>query len=523
MFLKFCPKAKIILCIILFCSTIFIIYNKYSTTEIVSKVSTSDKTTEITVNSGLIKSSPIKLYQKAENEEFKQIQSTKSTNPFYKNNEVFNINTEDKSKPTNVNNIKHTIANNHIVIDFKPAEDNGTNYEYYFEKASNKENIKTDVTKICSKSGIKGYNYVIDNNPDNEANYDVNKVNNEPILFSNIEWNKDYYLHIRAIDNNNNFSDNLTYKINLPSKGIRMQYIDINTYNKISPEETIMGYVNDEYDLSKFNKNINDYELVKVEGNEKGKLKKEKINIKYMYAKKANVVINYIDKLTGNKIKKSKFIDGYEGKEYNVFSNDIAGYKYNSGEIQGKMLAGTNEINLYYDKLMNIKISYINEITGEKILPDEFIEGIFEDSYDCKEKDIIGYEYTRTDGIKSGKITQEKTEIVHYYKKVSSVEIKYVDVDTNKLLDNKIIKGYEGDRVIADYKKIEGYILKEDYEKYNKEKNIIDEILNEEYENEDKDKEKDIDYDLINKDTIQRYDIVLQGGDTEYIIYYKRK
>ena len=60
-----------------------------------------------------------------------------------------------------------------------------------------------------------------------------------------------------------------------------MQYIDINTNSEISPEESIVGKINEEYNVKEYNKNIENYTLVEIEGEEQSKLKKEKINIKY--------------------------------------------------------------------------------------------------------------------------------------------------------------------------------------------------------------------------------------------------
>ena len=125
-------------------------------------------------------------------------------------------------------------------------------------KTSNKKDAnnitKSDVTKFYSDSGIKGYNYVIDNSKETEAGIEVNKTNEEPILFQKLSGDKDYYLHIRAIDKSGNFSDNITYKIDLPSKGVTLKYIDINNKSEISPKETIIGVVNDAYNINSLKK-----------------------------------------------------------------------------------------------------------------------------------------------------------------------------------------------------------------------------------------------------------------------------
>src|SRR5699024_7914375 len=158
----------------------------------------------------------IKIYKRMDNEEFTEAKDKENKNGLLKDTKVFELDTQDMAKPNNITNIKTAIVDDYIIIDFDEAIDNGTKYEYYIQE----NNVKKETSEIFSKSGIKGYSYVIDNNPASNAILDqVNKLDNTPILHTKIEWDKDYYLHIKACDNNNNFSDTLTYKINLPSNG----------------------------------------------------------------------------------------------------------------------------------------------------------------------------------------------------------------------------------------------------------------------------------------------------------------
>lgn len=523
-------KIKLLLCCSLILGACFAIYLNMDKKELnVSKVSTNNnEITKVEVKSNLMEADDVKLYQKTDEEDFKEVSATKEKKALFQKENTFEINTQDKAKPDNITNLKSSIVDNYIILDFDKAKDNGTNYSYYLQSNKDSEKKITDTKTIYNESGIKGYNYVIDNKESTQAGYDINKNNNEPILISNIEWNKDYYLHIRAIDNSNNYSDTLTYKINLPSKGVRMKYIDINTYQEISPEETIIGNVNDEYNVKGYNKNISGYTIVKIDGEETGELKKEKINIKYLYAKNANLVIKYINRLTGKEIAKPTNIKGYEGKTYKVEAKEIKGYKYNSGEKQGKMQSGTQEITLYYDQIGDVQISYIDEKTGKNIVPTESITNLVGTEYETKEKQIPGYDYVKVEGNEQGTIKSNATYVTYYYKKKSSVLVKHVDIATNEELEKELFEGYVGDKIIVKSKEFEGYTV------YNKsdddEKNIIDEILaDEEYETTEdnsKNKSKDKLKNNSNKritESFQQYDIILDNNQTEYIIYYKKK
>ena len=517
-------KIKCLVSFLIFLGTIIILYKQMNNNNLqISEIEESQgKTSKIEIKSSALSNENIKLYQKENDNEFLEVTEKEEEQNLFNKSNVFELNTEDKEKPDNVTDIKTSIVNDYIIVDFKEAKDNGTEYEYYLEE----DGSKTETTKILSESGIKGYSYAIDNLPNNEAGFTVNKFDSQPILYSNIEWDKDYYLHIRACDNNNNFSESLTYKINLPSKGIRIKYLDMYSNVEISPEETLAGNVNDNYELNNYDKNLDGYSFVKLDGEKTGKLKKERINIKYLYAKKSGIIIRYVNKLTGEEIAPKTYIEGYEGKEYSVKPKNIKGYMYSehSDNLSGKMLGNEKEITLYYDEIGNVTVSYINEYTGEKIIPDKVVTGIVGNEYDISEKEIPGYELSKKDEKTNGVFASGTNVIKYYYKKAVQLVVKHIDIDTNEILYEETINGYEGDKIIIKSENFEGYILNENFEKSDdnktkETKNIIDELLEDEEIEEVEEQDEPIS--ILN--TIQQYDIVLGSSDTEYIIYYKRK
>ena len=559
-------KQKIKSSIYLFCIivSIILIYIKLKS-PLIKIMKTEDELNTkqmIEIKPKLAYKGEVEVYKKTKEEkEFTKILNDK--NKEIANDEIL-IDMPDKASPENVKNIETLVVDDYIIISFEQAKDLGTEYEYYVKMEDDKNQISSEIVKNISKSGIKGYNYIIDNLEETKAGYEINKNNSEPILFNKIKWDKDYYLHIRAIDGNGNYSDNLTYKIELPSNGIRMQYIDINTNSEISPEESIVGKINEEYNVKEYNKNIENYTLVEIEGEEQSKLKKEKINIKYKYAKNSTIKISYYDSITNTKISDDEYINGYEGKEYNVQIKNIPGYKYSNtkGILKGKMIEGIQEIKIYYNKISHINIKYVDILTKQKIIPDEKITDIIGSEYRIGDKEISGYELEKVDGQKEGTILDEEINITFYYKEKASIVVKHVDIDTNEILLKEEIDGYVGDNIKISSKEFEGYILNENYEKYQKSKNnkleikeennpkhepsktsnkekknikeeleeeffitdkkttnIIDELLTE--ENFDIKKENISENNYI--ETIQSYDIVLKCNNDEYIIYYKKK
>ena len=573
-------KLKIIFCAcVILLATILIYMQMNSTNVTLSKKQVQSEADKVAIQAKSTKDCNVKLYQKAKEEnEFTEVKSEEKQG-FLSTTNTFEIETKDKANPNNVTNIKSVVTDNYIIISFTPAKDEATLYEYYIEtedktndtSVDNKEDAqgnKSNITQIYSDYGIKGYNYIVDNSKETEAGFNVNKTNNEPILFTGIEWNKDYYLHIRAIDNSGNYSENLTYKIDLPSKGVMLKYVDLNTNSEISPEETIIGTVNEKYNINSFNKNISGFKLVGIDGETEGVLKKERINVKYNYAKNASIKIKYVDTL-GNNILGPKIIEGYEGKEYSIYPKDIKGYVCEVQNLSGKMTVGVEERVFTYNKLGTVNALYVNEITGESIANDVVITDIYGNSYKTEEKVIPGYELSKVDGETEGTINSDNTKVTYYYKKQVSMVVKHVDMETNKLLDEEVISGLEGDKVEVESKSFDGYVLNiaedkdkinsandlikdalENYEsekiidnskleeeksfynskddKYNLDSNlkntdIVDEIISDDYEENSEITEDETDNKLEEKNIKQHYDIVLDPNEKEYIIYYKKK
>lgn len=199
----------------------------------------------------------------------------------YINKNEVKLETKDSVSPENINDIDIKVSENNVIINFNEPEDKGKNYTYIINYKNKKQTLN-----ISSKSGIFGYSYKISNNEKDVADMKVNKIDTSPITVQNIDFNKNYYLHIRTSDNNNNFSDNKTFKINLPSNGVNIQYVDVDN-KTIANTEKISGMINEKYNVKNLAKKIDGYTFLETEGNLEGVLKKETINVKYKYSKKS--------------------------------------------------------------------------------------------------------------------------------------------------------------------------------------------------------------------------------------------
>ncbi len=430
-----------------------------------------------------------------------------------KSNKV-EINTKDTKAPDNINNISVQVLEDNAIINFNRPKDNGNYYEYIVENEKEEEKLN-----FYSESGFYGYSYKINNNEEDSAEEKVNKIDDLPFIIQNINWNKDYYLHIRTADSNNNFSESKTFKINLPSNGVNIEYVDINTNKKLASSEKILGMINEKYNASNVEKELLDYTFVEIDGDVEGKLKKEQVNVKYKYAKNMTLTIKYIDKQTGKELVNSKEVKGYEGKVIDIEKININGYTCETNIDNIKMNKENETLSLMYSKTGNIVISYIDETTNKKLCKDEIQSLVYGSKYSFKPKEFENYELVKSTENDNGALESDCINVVYYYKQKFVINLKYVDIDTDEVVCEEKIVTTKGNKIKVKIKEIEGYKLIED----NNKDSIIDEII----KSLGSDLETEIDSEdgltVSERENIKsRYEIVMNCDDSDYIIYYKK-
>ena len=145
--------------------------------------------------------------------------------------------------------------------------------------------------------------------------------------------------------------------------------------NKLLEDEIIGGKVGDSYTTEQ--KEIEDYEYVRVEGEPQGELTEGVIEVTYIYRKTpAKVIVKHLEK------------DNTEDNSDN-----------------------------------------------KELYPEEVIEGHVGDSYTTSRKTITNYRAAEPEpSNKEGKMTKEDTYVIYYYEKIPSgtVTAKYVDIETKE-------------------------------------------------------------------------------------------
>ena len=123
------------------------------------------------------------------------------------------------------------------------------------------------------------------------------------------------------------------YYKKIPKKSIiTVSYIDKNTDKEIKKEEIEVDF-GKEYNI--INRDIEGYTLLTKDKdgnsllpkNAKGEAKEEKINVKFYYACKMKIKVQYIDASSNKEIIESNIIEKNEGESYEVDRKDIKGYK----------------------------------------------------------------------------------------------------------------------------------------------------------------------------------------------------
>lgn len=268
----------------------------------------------------------------------------------------------------------------------------------------------------------------------------------------------------------------INYYYKLKDAKIVINYLEDKTNSKLAESTVINTKYDNKYDVTSYKNNSNissKYEYIRFESNPSdaltGTVNQDVVTINYYYnLKKAKIIINYYkegttDKLADTTTLNQTYDDKYDVTSYKDNENISTDYKYVSytstpaNAIKGTINQDTITVNYYYalkDAIINIK--YIDELTGQSISNEENIQTKYGVLYntlnlDSYKKEIKGYDYSKTETTPrdiTGKVNQDTTTIIHYYKKKASITINYIDKYTNTKIDginSDVINSHYGD------------------------------------------------------------------------------
>ena len=261
--------------------------------------------------------------------------------------------------------------------------------------------------------------------------------------------------------------------------GEEITYIEENEETGETEEKTykeeIEGYIGDEYHTEQ--KEIPNYDFVRVEGEPDGELTEEEKTVVYIYKKvPAKVIVRYLEKDntpeddSDNKVlAEEDVINGYSGDEYDTERKDIEYYKAADPEpenAEGTMTRETIYVTYYYEKIPSGTVTaiYVDEATGKEITYieenketgkteektyKETYKGYCGDEYKTEAKEIPYYEYVeeKAPTNATGIYTEEDVLVTYYYRQLPfnmAVDKNLTKIELNgeeqKVIDGKINK-----------------------------------------------------------------------------------
>ena len=135
------------------------------------------------------------------------------------------------------------------------------------------------------------------------------------------------------------------------------------------------------------------------------------------------------------------------------------------------------EVTYYYHRKANVKVEYIDKLTGEKLTEDIFIQGHQNDPYETEAKEFKEYVLEKMPDNYKGNMEVTRNEdgtyntetIVQYYyiPVAGGVKEEHIDINSNKILVEGTHGGKIGDEYEIPPRDIEGYKLVEQDEEGN--------------------------------------------------------
>ena len=274
--------------------------------------------------------------------------------------------------------------------------------------------------------------------------------------------------------------ENKTIKMTKEEKTLRYYYIHISggviekhidiISGGILGNDTHEGNEGDPYDIK--SRSFPGYDLVedKLPGKAKGTMTIEPITVEYYYIYRTKVTAEYIDKNTGKKIETDEIITGHEEDEYKTTRKIIDDYKLVEvpEKADGKMTKDEITVTYYYVHTSGgVIVDHLDVNTGKQVADQTKQEGYEGDPYETHEENVPGYELVKEKypDNATGTMKIEETRVTYYYIKKTQINVRYVDMNTQKDIDEPTtIPGLEGDDYQTKAKEIPGYDLIEEPE-----------------------------------------------------------
>lgn len=242
---------------------------------------------------------------------------------------------------------------------------------------------------------------------------------------------------------------------------VTAQYVDENG-TTLADSVTKDYNVGEEYQTSE--KDIANYKLLRVEGDETGIINDSPVTVKYVYVlKDTSVTANYKDE-SGQKIAESETINGKVLDHYQTTEKSIYGYELTKTPTNatGTMTEAPITVDYIYRlKDAKVTVKWVDD-SGKDLATSQNITGKVFDQYNTEEKTFYGYRLTATPENASGTMTEEPITVTYVYtKKQATVTANYLNENRKSIADPQVLTGKVGDTYTTEQKDIYGYQFKE--------------------------------------------------------------
>ena len=359
-----------------------------------------------------------------------------------------------------------TLADNIIYMSSRIYDNAGNDVTNKFTITANGKNL-TAVANSTNKSDFYSNTYkwrinakldkdILQTDKTSGSNWSYDKTNHRYII-NNVAKVSVVRNGVTTEKNTNNTTTNYN---KLPAQ-VEVRHRDYYSKADIIEPEIINGFEYENYTTSQKDFS-NAYTFETVEGQVSGKMTPEKIIVTYYYKKNTSVEVRYIDQVTGKEIADTVTKTGLEKDPYETEAKNVEGYELvlTPSNEKGEMTVEKITVTYEYRKLSDVTVKYVDENTGEEIEGTDQVVTTYKqgESYTTEKKQIAGYTYTRDTQNTAGTVEDKDIEVVYYYKKNTSVTVRYLDVKTNEPLEEDIvINGLEADDYDTEQKTFEGY------------------------------------------------------------------
>ena len=267
------------------------------------------------------------------------------------NQEVLEDTVESSLEETDVNeNLEETDQTEDGDIDLEEVEENQEEPENEDSDNNEQEELEEKVTITVRCNDVYGNSIAIKTlEVSKDTEYDLSEISIDGYEFLSMVGQTS---GIASED----FEVTFIYEEIKKEGKVIVSYVD-NQDKKISEEKEVVGVVGESYRVEA--KYIKGYDVIKVDGHEKGEFKEEDTHVRYVYAEvksdivfetKGSVIIQYLDAL-GTKLSGNVTLRGYAGNHYDAYVKKISGYKIVrvEGEEHGEFNSGTKHVVYVYE------------------------------------------------------------------------------------------------------------------------------------------------------------------------------